>query len=75
MSYSIIYYTREGEQYTFSFVKSFTKVGINVMRIHSKTHCSCGKIPDDSTDIGVMGVKGVGGAGVIGLSGKGDIPL
>ena len=37
------------------------------------TYCSWGTIPDDSTDIGVMGVRGVNG--VIGFSGKGDIPL
>jgi hypothetical protein len=39
----------------------------------NETYCSCGKIPDDSTDMGVIGVKGV--AGVMGFSGNGDIPL
>lgn len=39
------------------------------------THCNWGTIPDDSTDMGVIGVTGVNGAGVIGFSGKGDIPL
>jgi hypothetical protein len=41
----------------------------------NETYCSCGKIPDDSTDMGVIGVKGVSGAGVMGFSGNGDIPL
>ena len=41
----------------------------------NRPYCSCGMIPDDSTDIGVMGVRGVSGAGVMGFRGKGDIPL
>lgn len=43
--------------------------------INTTTYCNWGKIPDGSTDIGVIGVSGVIGAGVIGFKGKGDIPL